>query len=911
MQFRILGPLEVIDDGRVLTISGRKQRTLLALLLLHANQTVSRDRLIDELWGEDAPETAAHRLEEHVSRLRRVIHSNGETPVVTQPAGYMLRIGNHSLDVSEFDALVQLAETALENDRLHSATEQFREALALWRGAPLADLDRSPRPEIRRLEERHNSVCEHLMEAELALGRHEYVLTELEGLVEREPLRERFRFLLMLALYRAGRQGDALAAYQRARRTLTEELGIEPGQKLRELEQKILRQDASLELFERDGRPLRPPVPRARVGNLPRPATSLVGRQRELDEIVASIERGNRFVTLTGPGGCGKTRLALESAYRAVPDFKDGVFFVDLAPLRNPGLVSNTIAQTVGARRRLAEHVGDRRVLLVVDNFEQVTDAAPDLASVVRECPNLHVLVTSRELLHVGAESGYEIVPLSDAEAIELFCVRGRVRPDESVAELCRRLDNLPLAIEFAAARTSVLSPRQILDRIAQRLDLLKGPRDGDTRQRTLRTTVEWSHELLSSEEQLLLVRLAVFAGGWTLDASEDVAGASLDTLQSLVEKSLVHHEGERFSMLETTREFAFERLQASGECAEVERRHAEYFLRLTEDVEPTLLMSDPARSNASFSAELDNFRRSLAYAQSAHDGDMLERLAGALGWFWNQNGLHDEGRVWLQEALEAGGAPTAARTRVLFNLTTIAELDGEHEVGRNYARRMLELASARGDTKHIFFALLNLGLLSDDLGQAESFLERSARIARESDDERLLAFVATNVGSRSLLAHAYERAFARSEEAAEQWDRLGHPMLRAIALTNAGSASRELGHLTVAAERLAEGLRLGHALGVTVLHQVGAIAALALAQRQFDRAARLTGIAQRLCEQGFIFEPFEFSVHERTMAELEKSMDKDALEAALSEGAALPFDEAVPYALEMCRPAEAFLSRI
>jgi predicted ATPase len=325
-----------------------------------------------------------------------------------------------------------------------------------------------------------------------------------------------------------------------------------------------------------------PPLKTISNTNLPRPASSFVGRQEEV-AAVAALVRESRLVTLTGPGGTGKTRLAIEAAAELVPEFKAGVFWVGLATLRDPALVAETVAQTLGAKEELAAHVGERELLLLLDNFEQVVDAAPELSALLERCPNLRLLVTSRELLRVRGEAQYPVPPLAETDAVELFCARSGLAPEETIAELCRRLDDLPLAVELAAARTAVLAPEQILERIGQRLDVVKAGRDADPRQQTLRATIEWSHHLLDPHEQRLFARLAVFAGGCTLEAAEQLAGADLDTLQSLVDKSLVRFTDGRYWMLETIREYAVERLEAAPDSADIRRHFAAFVLGLAE----------------------------------------------------------------------------------------------------------------------------------------------------------------------------------------------------------------------------------------------------------------------------------------------------------------------------------------
>ena len=296
-----------------------------------------------------------------------------------------------------------------------------------------------------------------------------------------------------------------------------------------------------------------PPLRTISNTNLPRPASRFVGREQEAAEVIELV-RGSRLVTLTGPGGSGKTRLSIEAASELLGDFKAGTFWVGLATAQDAAGVIPAVAQTIGGDGDLASVIGERELLLVLDNLEQVIDVAPAIASLVEACANLHVLATSREPLRVRGEVEYEVLPLADPEAVELFCLRSGLETDAEVEQLCRRLDNMPLALELAAARTKTLTPAQILERLDQRLDLFRGGRDAEERQRTLRGTIEWSHDLLEAEEQLLFARLGVFAGGCTFEAAETVADADLDTLQSLVEKSLVRHTGDRFWMLETIR---------------------------------------------------------------------------------------------------------------------------------------------------------------------------------------------------------------------------------------------------------------------------------------------------------------------------------------------------------------------
>jgi predicted ATPase len=350
-----------------------------------------------------------------------------------------------------------------------------------------------------------------------------------------------------------------------------------------------------------------------------------------------------------------------------VSEFKAGVFWVGLSTLRDPALVTQAVAQTLGAKDGLAEHIGERQMLLLLDNFEQVVDAAPELGDVLESCPNTRVLVTSRELLRIDGEVAYPVPPLAELEAVELFCARSRLEPDETIGELCRRLDDLPLAVELAAARTGVLSPAQVLQRLSQRLDLLKGGRDADPRQQTLRATIEWSHDLLDDDEQRLFARLAVFRGGCTLAAAEQVARADLDTLQSLVDKSLVRHTDERFWMLETIREYARERLAAIDDEARLRQTYAHSVLDFAETTFARLEEGgDQVELYARLRSENDNLRAVLEWMRDTRADEQLLRLVASIGTFWVSHGFYEDADLWQPLALERSSLPVGARMEVL-----------------------------------------------------------------------------------------------------------------------------------------------------------------------------------------------------------------------------------------------------
>ncbi len=472
MRFGILGPFEVADDqGRELALGGRKQRAVLAVLLLHAGEVVSSQRLIDELWGERAPATADKTVQVYVSNLRKAL---GGGLLVTRGGGYVLQAEAADVDVECFRALVADGRRALSASDAQGAAEALREALGLWRGPPLADFAYEPfaQREIARLEEARVAALEDRIDADLALGEHAGLVGELEALVGEHPLRERLRGQLMVALYRSGRQADALTAYREASHLLRDELGLEPSESLQGLERSILRHDPTLH----------PAAHAASVpaGNLPVPATPFLGRARELAEITALLRNaGTRLLTLTGVGGSGKTRLALQAAEACAADHGDGAWFVGLADVADPELIAPTICEALEvaeqpgltAAQCLKSWLRDHERLLVLDNLEQLATGAAVLAELLASCPGLALLTTSREPLHLAGEQQYEVPVLEREDAIELFISRVRaVTPLLSIEvelarEICERLDRLPLAIELAGARAKILSPAEILAR--------------------------------------------------------------------------------------------------------------------------------------------------------------------------------------------------------------------------------------------------------------------------------------------------------------------------------------------------------------------------------------------------------------------------------------------------------------
>jgi predicted ATPase/DNA-binding SARP family transcriptional activator len=635
VQIALLGPLEVrTDSGPPAEVGGARLRALLILLALDAGRVATTQRLIEGVWGAAPPLGAANALQALVSRLRRAVP---DLPVESHPAGYRLAIPPDQVDVARFERLAGAGQAALPHDPA-AAAGLLREALGLWRGAALADVADADfaRAPAARLTELRLSTIEDRIEAELKLGASGAdVLAELEELAAEHPLRERLVALLVRALYAAGRPADALAAYERARNLLADQLGVDPSPALAALHVAILRGDPDLV-------PAPVPTPDATPRtNLRAALTSFVGREEDVVR-VGKLVSESRLTTLIGPGGAGKTRLAVESARTRLDQMPDGVWLVELAPVTDGSEVPWSVLTALGLREqallaprsrtlspaepneargvgepldRLVGALADKRLLLVLDNCEHLIDAAAATVDrLLGACPGVRVLATSREPLRITGENLWPVEPLAmppaDAPAREVTCypsVRlfadraAAVRPgfavdDQTVApvvRICRALDGMPLAIELAAARLRSMTPEQVATRLDDRFRLLTGgSRTALPRHQTLRAVVDWSWELLDEAERALLRRLAVFAGGATAEAAEQVCAGPVaaadvfDLLTVLVDKSLVVAVGDgrpRYRLLETIRAYGLERLAEAGEAEQVRRLHAEHFLALAE----------------------------------------------------------------------------------------------------------------------------------------------------------------------------------------------------------------------------------------------------------------------------------------------------------------------------------------
>ena len=653
-----------------------------------------------------------------------------------------------------------------------------------------------------------------------------------------------------------------------------------------------------------------PPLKSLYQTNLPITPTPFLGREKELAEVLGLLSLEDvRLLTLTGPGGTGKTRLALQAAAELGERYRDGVWWVPLASLRDPELVLETAARALGAKNGLGEHIVDGSMLLLFDNFEQVVEAAGEVAALLAFCPGLDVLVTSREPLHVSGEQEYAVPPLVPADGVTFFLARARaVKADfddeGAVPEICRRLDDLPLALELAAARVKALSSGQILERLAQRLPLLTGgARDLPERQRTLRATIEWSYELLTPEEQRLFVRLAVFRGGCTLEAAEQVVEAVLDQMQSLVDKSLLRHTAERFWMLETIREYAGERLEESGEAEQQQLRHAEHFLALTEEGEPHVRGGSPKAWLERLAQEHDNLRAALDWFEVSGETELALRLVGALSEFWESRGHVAEGQRRLESALGADERPTAARAKALNGASGMALATGDLLTARLRAEEALALHRALGDAWGVAYSALALGITAanqGDFARAQQLSDESVRVFRDLGDHH------HTLEAARFLALAYgelgdlERARALHEDNLRQARAMGDERNEARALTVLADHAVDEGRGQGALTMLTDAYRLYREVGdlyrgaIIVSRIAGVLASMGRAAT----AARLLSCSETLHSEIGANPPWVARIHEEALTTIRAQLDESAFTEAWEQGQALTADEAVALAV-------------
>ena len=658
-----------------------------------------------------------------------------------------------------------------------------------------------------------------------------------------------------------------------------------------------------------------PPLKTLHETNLPVPATPFLGRDRELAEIAALLLRPEtRLVTLTGPGGSGKTRLALQGAGAAADGYEHGVWWVPLAPLTDHALVETAAAQALGAKTTLAAAVGDQRLLLLLDNFEHLLDAAPVVADTISASPNLTVLVTSREPLHLDGEWEVPVDPLQEPEAVELFvqraaAVHSDAAPNGEVAEICRRLDCLPLAVELAAARAKALSLQTLLARLDQRLPLLAGgSRSAPERQRTLRATIAWSHDLLSEPEQELFARLAVFGGGCTLEAAEEICGANIDAVASLVDKSLLRRTGDRYWMLETIREFAAERLEALAEAAALRDKHAAWCIALGEQAQPELRARHSREWLDRLADEHANLRAALDHLLERGNAEGAFRLCGSIWLYWQTRGHWTEGRRYIDRVISRGeNVEPEVQVDAVWGGAILAIWQGDLEDGEAKAARLWELSATREDrawraAHHIDGVTASV---RGDRQRATALLEEGLVLARSGGDEWLLSIALNNLGSLYLSGGEYERAIVYFEEALAVGEARGDLDRRARQLVNLGFAAHGLRDLERSRELFSRGLATSQEVGL-VEAEINALLGLAACEAEDGDpiwAARMLGCAQASAARvghkaAANYLLGTLGLAGRTERTLSETLGSERLDAELGAGAALSRDEVIGRAL-------------
>ena len=829
LEIRVLGPFEALAGGTAADVGGSKRQALLAMLALRNGRLVGVDMLIDGLWGEELPTAPRNALHHHVARLRA---SLGEDAIAGSADGYALQ--DAGVDAADFEALLAETRSASRAGDVEAAAEAVAAALALWRGPALQGLTETAwfSAEARRLETLRVDALEEQFEAALALGEHRELVPALRAVLEENPFRERIWGQLMLALYRGGRQADALEAFQDARRVLADELGLEPGPDLRRLQEAILAHDPAIAPV---------PVARRRRGNLPAPSTSFVGRDNELAEVVRLLHE-HRLVTLIGPPGAGKSRLAVEAARTFDGELHDGTWLVDFGRTDRAAGAVRLLANVVDARgpdplARVTSRLRAARALVVLDACEHVLEeAARIVATVLAECADVRILATSREALHLDGEVRVAVGPLGPA-AVQLFVERARAaRPgfaldgdDMALAEeIARRLDGLPLGIELAAARVNVLGLAEVAAMLERRRVFLRDSPELDPGRTALQALVEWSYDLLHEDEQALLQQLAVHRGGASLASLAAVAAARglneatvAYLVGTLVDKSIVSVSfvgaTARYDMLDTVREYVLGRLAETGALGAARRAHAEHFAALADEARVELRGPEWLAWQKRLQLENDNLWAALAYANDAGDPHVAARL-GTLGWYFALADRVSEGRRFVERALATAGndEPLELRVAQRVELCYLAAEEFDLEAAVAVGEQALSLADGEDMPRQLGLAQLTLALAlaqfgdgaradalaqaatatfeasGDHWGIAASSLVRAAGAARAGDVGTVAAMASAVAGSSEAIGYD---AFRVSALMLEGWvaERRGEPAVAVAAWRRAVELSRRI----------------------------------------------------------------------------------------------------------------------